>query len=181
MLKIYIYSLVFITFSICTAKIIMGPRNWLRKLTESEQADIRKWCPPSTADNTVLKMKKVLQIIAKILNLETTLIALSALISFTAVVPQVRRLLCDHGYIQDNSKKPISIDRFGRRLENQFVKDEWVNHREMVLEEYENEKSLPAIACVSNLFIEPFVGDYKKMQIWSGLEKKESLQSINTA
>lgn len=110
-----------------------------------------------------------------ILNLEVTLDALSALISFTAVVPQVRRLLCDHGYIQDNCKNPISIDRFGRRSGGHFQKDKWVNHREMVLEGYEDEKSLPAIVCLSNLFIVPLVGDYKRVQIWSGLEKKNIL------
>lgn len=111
----------------------------------------------------------------KNLNLETTLNALAALLSFTAVVPQVRRLLCDHGYIQDNCKNPISIDRFGRRLDGHFQKDEWVNHRELVLEGYENKESLPAIVCVSNLFIVPIMGDYKQFQIWSGLEKRTNM------
>lgn len=111
----------------------------------------------------------------KTLNLEVTLDALSALISFTAVVPQVRRLLCDHGYIQDNCKNPISIDRFGRRVDGCFQKDEWVNHRELVLEGYENEEFIPAIACVSNLFVVPIAGDYKKIQMWYGLEKKNKI------
>ena len=107
----------------------------------------------------------------KILNLEVTLDALSALISFTAVVPQVRRLLCDHGYIQDNCRNPINIDHFGRRVDGCFQKDEWVNHRKLVLEGREHEDSAPAIACVSNLFVVPITGDYKKVQMWSGLEK----------
>lgn len=108
---------------------------------------------------------------SNILNLEITLDALSALISFTAVVPQVRRLLCDHGYIRDNFNNPISIERFGKRLNGYFQKDAWVNHREIVLDGYENEKSLPAIACVSNLFIVPIIGNYARVQLWTGLER----------
>ena len=89
-------------------------------------------------------------------NLETTIEALAALISFTAVVPQVRRLLCDHGYIQDNFKKPFDIEKIGRTINDTFVKDSWVNHRKMFFEEYDNADTMPAIACVSNLFIIPY-------------------------
>ena len=107
----------------------------------------------------------------KKIDLETTIKALAALISFTAVVPQVRRLLCDHGYIQDNFKKPFDIEKIGRKVKGEFVKDSWVNHRKIFFEEYKDAETMPAIACVSDLFIIPFVGDYRQFRLWSGLGK----------
>lgn len=107
----------------------------------------------------------------KTINLEIALEALAGLLSFTAVVPQMRRLLCDHGYIQDNQRKSIGIHDFGRRENNCFKKDEWVGIKEMVLLGSENNDTMPAVACVSNLFIVQFKGDYRKYTMWSGLGK----------
>jgi hypothetical protein len=105
----------------------------------------------------------------RLLTLEITLVALAGLISFTAVVPQVRRLLCDHGFIKDDSGKPVPLDLFGRRVDDQFKKDEWTSHDELVFKDHLNDQTLPPVACVSNLFIVQFAGDYKTMKLWTGL------------
>lgn len=109
----------------------------------------------------------------KLLTLETTLIALAGLISFTAVVPQVRRLLCDHGFIKDDSGKPVPLDLFGRKIDGTFKKDEWVRHDQLVFKDHLLDQSLPSTACVSNLFIVQLVGDYRNATPWSGLRWKE--------
>jgi hypothetical protein len=106
---------------------------------------------------------------SKQLTLEITLDALAGLISFTAVVPQMRRLLCDHGFIKDDHGKRITLEKFGKKVNGQFQKDEWVRHDQLVFADHLDDVSLPPIACVSNLFVVQFVGDYKHVTLWSGL------------
>jgi len=149
---------------------------WVNKMTV-----IRPFFNMKLENNVVIKSpdwwKKYTQIkhnfysYPQEINLEATIEALAALISFTAVVPQMRRLLCDHGYIQDNFKKPFDIEKIGRKINDKFVKDPWVNHKKMFFEEYDDIDTMPAIACVSDLFIVPFVGDYRKARLWSGIGK----------
>jgi hypothetical protein len=106
---------------------------------------------------------------SKYLNLGITLDALAGLIAFTAVVPQMRRLLCDHGFIKDDHGKPITLEKFGKKIDGKFQKDEMVRHDQLVLADNLDDISLPPIACVSNLFVVQFAGDYKHTTLWSGL------------
>jgi hypothetical protein len=102
------------------------------------------------------------------INLETTFGSLAALISFSAIVPQMRQLLCDHGYIQDDFQRPVNVESFGKRVNDKFAKDPWAKHTELVLEGFENSAVLPPMACISNLFIVQIYGDYKEYRLWSG-------------
>lgn len=106
---------------------------------------------------------------SKLLRLDTALEALSGLIAFTAVVPQMRRLLCDHGFIKDDYGKQITLEKFGKKIDGKFQKDEWVRHDQLVFADNLDDISLPPIACVSNLFVVQFAGDYKHVTLWSGL------------
>lgn len=103
------------------------------------------------------------------LTLESSLESLAVLISFSAVVPQMRRLLCDHGFIRDNAQRPVSITTFGRRNGGAFERDELVRHIDLVIDGHENDEFMPPMACVTNLFVIQIVGDYRTMQSWSGL------------
>lgn len=147
---------------------------------------IRPFLEMEVQDNLVTKSPDWWKIYADIkhhfysnyknVNLEISFGALAALISFSAVVPDMRRLLCDHGYIQDDFRKPVDIDNFGRRKDGKFIKDPFVRHTELVLDGCEAEESMGPIACVSDLFIVPINGDYKKKKLWSGLARNKPYQ-----